>query len=303
MINTTIRKLTTTNVDWHVAHFFEHVVINEWYAHLEANGYHPALFGWIEGETFEDRLFISAEFYEDKVHDLFNAYIHSDLKLTDQVIQKSLDDIGAEEQSFVSVRSNVRLREQLENLMHDFSSKKHISIKKSESFLDIQENSTLYNDISLIITAEKLTHNEQIVLLRFKVIIIDIIRYFIGTRYAYYNQGNSPFARSDHSMSFVSKITFRDGQSSLEVFAQYLQKNVQDFPINKHWGQIEAHFYEFAREPLWRDVALEYYRETGIDTTPNEISTLATADTIKSILSKISIQAKLHDPVLDQWIT
>ncbi len=96
-------------------------------------------------------------------------------------------------------------------------------------------------------------------------------------------------------MAFICDIVFKNNQVTLKELSQFVKKQLRSFSLEMYWQQVELHFKEFSHEPLNRANAIEYYGETGIDTTIEEIAQLATRENIASILAKITVLAERQD--------
>ncbi len=307
MISTAIYKLDVRDVQWDVAHLFEHLFIRAWYAHLADRGYNNALFGWVRGETFEERLFIDAGFYDVAVAQMFNDYLHRARSFDSSEIDAALADIGIEELSEITVSDMQRVQLELQKLSARFTSTTDAdaSLRPSQpnTYITLDDDAAQYHDVSLLITGENLSSSEQIVFLRLKVLLIDIINRSIGERYGYYEHGHSALNRHDKSMGYMSKITIRKSEVTLDTLEAHLNKSLRAFSARDNWLQISNHINAFANEPLWRNAPIEYFRETGIVTDTKEISELTVSDRVESILAKITIRVTPHDIASDQWIS
>lgn len=103
-------------------------------------------------------------------------------------------------------------------------------------------------------------------------------------------------------MGYISKLTLGVGQGTLSELAAYLMLTIKQFQVERDWSQIELHLKTYADEALWKSISIEYYRETGIAASPDEVAELTTKKTVQSIFSKITIEATLHDSANDKWI-
>lgn len=304
MISRAIHTLDVNDVQWDVAHLFEHLLIHAWHAYLVDNNYNPSLYGWVQGETFEEYLFIDAGFYDTRTASLFGSFIGTRLQFSSNEIDKSLAEIGAEEKSKFSIIDKQHLQQDIALLSNRLLSGKDNkeNTHKSDICLDSKKMSKRYRDITLLISGNDLSKTEQIVFLRLRTIVIDIVSHALKDKYVCYEQGSSALVRNNQDMGYISNVTLETGQAKRRELAAYLTSSVQQFQVEKGWSQIEMHLKVFAEEPLWKDVSIEYYRETGILTSPSEIAMLATKEVILSIFSKVTIEAIPHDKNSDQWI-
>lgn len=304
MISTAIYKLDVHDVQWDVAHLFEHLLIHAWHTHLIVNNLNSSLYGWVRGATFEQYIFLDTGFYDKRTAELFDDFVHSSLRFSAIEIEKSLADIGAEEKSEFSITDTQRLHQEIIHLSDRLSSHKTVAdiTQKPGSCLKSKKASKRYRDVTLLIRAHGLNDNEQVAFLRLKVILIDIISRSLKDKYVCYEQGNSALTRNDQDMGYISKLTLGVGQGTLSELATYLMLTIKQFQVERDWSQIELHLKTYADEALWKSISIEYYRETGIAASPDEVAELTTKRTIQSIFSKITIEATPHNSVNDKWI-
>lgn len=293
--------LRAADADWDILHLLEHAFIHSWRQYLEEKNYHPALSGWIQGETFEDCVFIDAGFYQNEIKDLYEAYITSAPIIDTTLVAKSLADIKVEEKSQIDSLNMELLVEMVNDLSRSLPDGHYQ--RRQKSILQMQHTPDAYQDIAIALTAHNLSADEQKVFLRFKVILIDLIQYWINKNYSSYTQGLSPMTKHEDSISFISKVTFQKEHFNLEALSSDLQNKLRNFQPDDYRHQLDAHLKNFANEPLWKSLAVTYYQETGIYTSPVEIYNLASKESIKSILSKIHINTQVFDPTFDQWIS
>ena len=304
MISTAFYKLDVRDTQWDVAHLFEHLLINSWHVNVVQNQYSDALFGWTRGGTFEDYIFLDVAFYDGHVAELFDTFIHSKPSFTIAEIEKSLAEIGAEEKAEFIITDMIALRQVLEKLSHRLALGGFADNPSQENPILIlsKKKASRYRDIALTVTGNGLSDVEQMLFLRIKVLLIDIISCAMSRSYASYGRGHSALVRRDESIAYMSKITLKRSQGTLARFTDNLRASIHDFPVEENWPQIAAHMKVYASEPLWRAVSIDYYRETGIIATPIEIANLATRENVQTLLSKVTVQAHPYSSTYDQWI-
>lgn len=306
MIFTAIHRLDVRDIQWDVAHLFEHLFIRSWHTHLVNCGYSDALFGWMRGETFEGYLFIDAGFYDTEVAHLFDKYISSIPVFDDAQIQAALNDISIEELSVATVNDMSRLRQDLQKLstrMASRTSADESSYDTSVECITFKTDEGQFCDLALIVAGEDLSKQEQIVFLRWKVLLIDIINHFIMNKYGYYGHGHSDLDMHGRSIGYMSKITIRQDEVAIDDLENYLNASLKKFSVIDNWSQISTHVNAFAHEPLWRNSVIEYFRQTGLVTSVDEIHKFADANCIQSIIAKTTVRVTSYDSANDQWIS
>lgn len=302
MIYTAVHSLDVRNTQWDTAHLFEHLFINAWYTHLASNGYSDALFGWMLGDTFEEYIFIDSGFYDKEVAALFDDYVHTSRDFSLAEINSSLADIGAEDKIEVTISDLQHLQQELSELSRSFANNSSSNIEASSDLLHSKANAAIYRDIDIITSGNDLTPDEQKVFLRLRTILIELISRALSNIYVHYDRGHTPLAKQGNDMAFLTKNTLKTNQGTLNQLAAELESAIHDFSVDAHWPEIAQHFAAYSHESLWKSAVIELYRDTGIVTTTEEITSLATKETIQSILQKISIRANPHDNANDKWI-
>ncbi len=302
MISTRFYTLDTHDLSWEEAHLFEHVLLNAWDEHIPTLGYHNGLYGWVGGKTFENYVFIDAGFYDEHVAVLFDNFIKSSPTFTDTQIRYSLAEIGAEDKALFEILHFDELKQKLSRASAALATGSSLAVKDIPMpSISSQRNAAAYRDISLVVIGHDLTGEEQVVLQRLKAMIIDYIIVTMNKKYCNYPRGHSALRDNKQDIGYFTKITLAKGQGSLKHLSEYVESELHMFPVKQHWEQIATHFEVFAHEALWKTNPIDYYRNTGIVTTVEEIARLATPKTVASIIAKLTVEARPHNKVSDQF--
>lgn len=293
MISSKIYQLDTSSIQWDVAHIYEHLLIYEFKKYLLYHGVNPDLFGWISGETFENRIFIEAAFYNSEYSRLLNSFMNDLPSFSERSIKTATESVEVEEKGhFIGSTSD---------LMSDIEKLKNISFNlnstsgSSTPFKSLIRKSTRdFRDITISIESSELTFDEQKIFLRLRPILSDIINNYLLTNNIIYSRDVSPVHRDGDKerLKFIAIITARNISGSLSGLANNIRHYIENYPIGQHWNDFHSHFSGFASEQLWKNSSIEYYRYTGIITNPEEILRLATIERIENILSKIEIKMR-----------
>ena len=113
---TAIYRLDTHDIQHDLAHLFEHLVLYSFYSHAKEHGFHPALIGWVSGQTFTNAIYLDVGFYDPKVLDLFHKYMSSLPEFKDDVLRLNLELISAEDKVLFSPISYSKLKQSLTEL-------------------------------------------------------------------------------------------------------------------------------------------------------------------------------------------
>lgn len=297
MIYTFIYTLETDCYQWDVAHLFEHLVINDFFEAVSEHGINPALIGWIRADTFEDRIFIDCGFYQSEVANLFQEYIDDLPLFSEENISIGLKVMEAEDKVAVAILDKQMLNKnifELSQIRWNADEQKAAVGSKSE-LLQSRRAASKFRDITIGVYAEDLTKNEQILFLRFEVLLADIVIHMLRTNFHVYSRGSSPVQKQDTIMGALIVFTLAKRPTILKDIKTLLELSIHNFDVRQNWAAVNAHFKGFSSNELWKDFAVYYYRWTGINTTTDEIASFATQENISSVLHKIKFVVRASD--------
>lgn len=294
MITTVFHRLDTSDTDWQVAHLFEHLFVTGFYKFLDGHSISLTLFGWMSAETFEDCIYIDAGFYDPRVGALMEKYISQQHTFSSGDITCALSQMQSEEKVLLSITDHQLLSNELKKLSKRLWDTSLRTKSPGAQAIAVKRSAKDFKDVIVTVHADNLTPEEQKVFLRFHVVVIDVISEALVTKKGAYSHGNSPVALRDDSMAYMSKFTMRqdDQAMSLASLRDYIQAALEDIKIDTNMQTLERHFTVFAKEALWQSMPLEYYRSTGIITTNQEVASLATAERLASILTKLRVMTR-----------
>lgn len=297
MILTSVNRLDTSDTQWQVVHLFEHILINRFYSELERNNISPALAGWVQADAFEKQLFIETGFYNKKSQDLFNTFLMDKSGFTATEIERAIDVIQSEDKVSIAINSTTELASELQKLLDRSWNNATPSLNDNAKItpLAAKQRPGKFRDITIETRATSLTADEQKLMLRLQTILIDIAFHALRSVPGAYSRGDSPLARQGDAVGFLSHYTTPNDISTKSI-QQLLSNTVSSFDIEQHLSAINDHFTAYAKEPLWQAMSTDYYRETGIITSTAEVASLATKDTIQSLLSKVRYVVRPFTP-------
>lgn len=286
MITTVIHRLDVSDMQWHVSHLFEHLVIRGFLAMIDQEHERSELIGWVNGETFKEALYIDAGFYEPRLAELFEQYLGSLPVFSDAEIEHALRIASTEDRVTLEIKDRPAFVEQIATLSHRpwdemLSGKSSVNVDVVSETVAEEK----FNDIALVAQVDSLSAEEQKVMLRLRTIVIDLVLCSLD-KHGVYPLGNSELAVRGDAMAYMSLLTTGRDLDGDDI--QYaVEDYVQTYDVDGAVPAIERHFEVFANEPLWQSIPIEYFRDTGISVTNREIASLATPEVIKSIFSKL----------------
>ena len=294
MIHTKLLTIDTTAWPLETAHVLEHWWIDEYQRYLTEQGVAVELSGWFSGSTFEDRIFIETGFYSKTVAALFDTFTTLPLQPKLDYIEHAITTVECEEKRQFNAQDKELLSCQIMSL-HSKRLKwsRHLP-QLAELFIPSSKPAAKhFRDTSVLITAKKLDDNQQKVFLRLRPIIGDILLGYLEEKFRAYPLGMSDVVKTPGSdeIGLITAYTIPRIPGSLKDIAVAIENLFKTYRVEKHADDFKAHFDGFAAEPLWADAPAEYYRNTGIVTTRNEIRELATPERIAAIFQALSIRA------------
>lgn len=288
MITTRLHKLDIQDIEQNVAHIFEHIVIHGFRQFLTKNGLNSDLFGWIDGETFEDLIFIRGGFYRSSTAELFDTYIKTNHLYTDSEILHAIKVVENEDK--ISLSYNIdELRKEIVHLSNRSWGQVNNNNKRNNKFLLSQIDGDTFNDVTLSIYAYNLSQSEKKLFLRTRTILIDIINNFLYDQISAYTRGSSSLYIEKELSGYISIYTINDKDLDIKKIQKDCKKQLSLFNVHEYYHDIYEQFTTSADEQLLQFAPLDYYRETGLITTNDEIMKLATESNISSLISKIDV--------------
>lgn len=289
MITTRLYQLDIRDSDWNIAHIYEHLLIAGAKHHFKMREINPDLFGWISGDTFEEQLFLHAGFYTLEAAHFFDAYLSRPQQFTPDEVEAAVATVEQEDRAHINLSTN-----ELQPFLTTLSHKKWNTLAKDPpetppTHLMLQKSAKDFRDISIGVASIGLSPEEAKVFLRCRPIISDIISEYLNSLQPAYQRGTSPVVHHVRQR-FCMIFTINKVAGRLTELQDTLKNHLVHYPIEENWPAFRAHFDGFAKADLLKDSAVEYFRNTGIVTTTEEINHLAT----KAILQKIFAQIRIH---------
>ena len=293
-------QLNTAHFSWDAAHVYEHAVLIGAKKYLRAQGVNVDMYGWMAGQTFEHRLFIDVVTYHPSTAEYLDRYMRERRSDVMNTLDEAIASVEAESKSnFVGDKQVLIGTFKMMNQLQ-WGQDAHVPAN-SDPIKLFQAAAKEFRDVTVEFSFTDLETDEQKFLLRLRPIFFDIVMNYLVHKIHLYERATSPVAKSDDStdMSFSTIFTTRRGSLDLRQRPNDILSHVRHYPITKTWSDIQCHFDTFAHEPLWKDSCVEYYRHTGIATTPGEICDLATISRMQKIISKL--QLNLHATTKADW--
>lgn len=294
MVWSKLYRLDTSDTEWEVAHLFEHLVIRRFYSTLKKIDIQSQLIAWTGGETFEGMIFIDTLFYTAELAAEFEKYITRLPEFSDSEILYSIATLEAEGRIILSIHDMTALRKEINKLHVREWNAPIVSFKQEDipkSAILVEKRSAKdFRSIVIIVKIENLTADEQKLLLRAHILLRDIVYDLLGPIGSIYQDSDTPLIRHEEDMAFMLGVT-TSRNTSLKQIRERLSSAILTDVLDLE-KTLKSHFTIFAGEPLWQNAPIDYFRQTGIITTNQEIASLATTDRMKSIIDKTSFEVR-----------
>jgi len=299
MIYTYLFQKDVTDCSWDVAHLYEHAFCHAFFDYLSRNDINPGVYGFLNAEAFAHSIFVYACFYNKKAADLFEKFIRIN-NVSEKSIDKPLAEIGIEDKLSYTIIDPVKFYSQFHSINQAIWT--NVSLLKTARYLDktslitspfTKKNSAKsYRDIIISYYIENGTLNENTLMLRWSVMLEDIIRTSLNDDMTCYVTDCSPAYDIEANtigrtqiMRFLRNVRIQDVQEKVE-------KTIKTFDVEKNFSYIQDHFNEYSNQPTWRDDPIVYYKFNNIITSNSYINSLATLDNLLLLTSKIRVKVQ-----------
>lgn len=283
----------TDNISRSVAHIYEHEFINGFYNFLDTNHINPGIIGWINGDTFDDGIFIEAGFYSKKISQLFDDFTKNYSPQYGS-LQKSLSQIGLECGRTHTVKSSDMLKQQLAlldqldwiDLHKDTSIHQFKTVTKLPSPIQTKIMDKPPKEITLGIFIETNSHNLIGLFSRLSILILDMIVYRIAKSTPIYITDTSPLLYADGiaQRTVNVKIYPNTAIASLE---KTLRKTMSTITLDEIYKPALTHLEVFSSEQLWVFQAIDNYRTSGVIASGQAIIKQATRQNIAAVINNL----------------
>jgi hypothetical protein len=300
-LQTGILVLRTDHFDDTVAHLYEHLFIAK-FKKLLADKYKIITpYGWLDGETFSDVIFLDFGFYQNEVKQLFESYTQSDHVFTHDEIQHELKRMGAE----LGVKLEPKDYNQVTEELRKIDEIGFTDVKKMDPvILDatafrgskiISEKAAKQSYVDYTVTAglTDLTLEESLVFLRSLPIIYDLIDSIVYAQEAYGDTKSYPLSNTQNTMGAMAIYTFQKDSFSEEKLLKNLKTAFFQFgQMNRDlFGEwLQAYLKSFVNAKNWHTLTIDYYRYTGILTSREAVVAKMTPEAVLDLFSKLTFE-------------
>jgi len=310
MFYSSVYSKDSQDVSWDAAHLYEHYFIAEFEDFLEERGIARGVYGYLDGETFERAIFLSAGIYTETVNRLLQDFVLQPLSFDKQKLDKVLRSMEAEERCRITVDDNKLLLAQL-HILNGRAWTKVQSIKEGQIIphtalsvknpLQLHKSAKSFRElvVALYIEAQHIAESE--LYLRFSVMLGDVIARELTRKFdSLYELDRSPLHVGDSQIGFMIKLRVQKGVT-LKDIEKAAQQALERFDLDTNMPYVRAHFEGFAQNANWESLLVDYYRGTGIITSRQRIASLATPERLRSILAGTKFRVSAWRPEYEEY--
>lgn len=293
-------------MDWGVAHLYEHLLIRSFRERVEANGYSPFLYGWVSGETFEGVLFIDYGFYNPEVEELFVKFMQDTPRINLTNLENEILRIQAEDRVLVDIGNKKRLMELLKEMdkttftnINDGSEVRQIDDTplSHASLIKDRRSSRAFKQVTVAVGLPQASLEEKAIFLRMTPIIFDTIDSALFSEGLYQNEVSWPVHNKHHDSMLAHAIyTLRKGTASNKNLEKIVHEALAGIELGGNEEEIKYYANGFVGTPNWHTFPIDYYRYTGIIVSKRQIAELFKVEKLQELVSRLRVQVTRTTP-------
>lgn len=302
-INTGLFCMDIRKYNSDIAHLYEHLLIRKFQSVLVLAGFSPYLYGWVEGETYRNIMFIDYGLYNPKVEELFLEFMGRKTRIDYSFVDLEIARIGTEALSTVTVLNKEELIKDLARL-------------DKQPFINLQENTTnklyqmgepetqvkpelftekrskkSFRKVAVVAGIEDMTLEEKAIFLRLTPILTDCITNSLYDLGMYGNDYSGPKYNSKFNAMLVYKtFTIRRSTYSNYDIQKAAAQAIANIDLSNSAYELQCYLDGFLSTPNWATFPLDYFRDTGMVVSKKQICELITADNVHKLLERIQIK-------------
>lgn len=293
--------LDIRSFDNEVAHLYEHMLIQTFINRLTGQGISRYLFGWIDGETFNDVLFISYNFYLPSVEQLFINFITHEHRVDMTLYNLELERLQAETQAVATcdksqVLSRIRAIDQATfTNITDITDPYYFPINQSPvtSVIELKPDESLFERVMVTYYVDNLSIVEKVVFLRIAPILSEAISEILHAAGAYTIDGGAfdDDQQTDSMARLPVLYTIKKGTADSKQLQTMLTHAIKQLPnhVLENAEQVRHYIHVFESDPAWIDAPIEYYRNSGLLTSRSVIAQSFTPESVAEIISRVVV--------------
>jgi hypothetical protein len=286
----------TTDYPHEIAHLYEHWFIMSFYKYAyEKSGMHGGVIGYVGGETYNNIVFIEAWFYDEAAGRLFEEFCAREI-LDSGLLATCLQQCQAEGRELWDIDDHTLLDNQLDGLRQltwriENDIEPYIYSDQSSNDrlpITIRKAASHYKAVTIVANLKDAPIEDQAVFLRLYVIIADIIGQYVQRKGWRALDTLSPRLNKDGIYTIVG-VSLPRGLLSNNQLSTEVTGYLRQFDVSAYSGLFQAHFAEYAHQPLWKGRIYVGLHDTNVISSNRSIAELATDERIHRIFQSLAI--------------
>jgi|GEM_PF-3050998 len=296
---TGLYRLQTQNIDWGVAHLYEHLLIRSFHELVSKKGYSPYLYGWVGGETFQDVMFVEYGFYNPDIERLFIDFMDGHHRINLDSLDNEITRLEAEDNVIITVKD----KKQLERVLNDMDKAIFIRVDANSDIEQLPElrkgNSLMlqerrskksFKQVTIAVGLPDASLEDKALFLRLTPIIFDAMNERLFNLGAYENEASWPVCNTPHSAMLAHAIyTVKRGAISNNELTAIAKEALRGISLRSHEHELGYYASGFVDTPNWHTFPVDYFRYTGILVSKDQIAKLLTVPNVENILQRLKV--------------
>jgi hypothetical protein len=218
---------------------------------------------------------------------LFEQHIKCLTHFSHEEITRSLNHIKAEMMEVASITSFEQLNNELDYIINVIKGNNTGEYRLSEPAIVFNKQPHEFHLEGFLIKLPEASVGGQILFLGINQIIVDILRDSLEDISAY-PVGLSNIIKYSNTIGVIWQVSIRNSVDAANL-ATSMQKMLRSFEVKKYQKQFIDYFYSYLHDDIFSNIPDDYYDQTGIRTTRNEVAKNATIENITKLLQAINI--------------
>jgi hypothetical protein len=301
-IQTELFYKDTRNCDYEIGHLYEHLLIQDFYETLNADGYIDGLWGWLSGETFDGALFLSAGFYDNSAKKRFINYMQQPPSFSATSIKNAIAHMEAEDDVLITYDMSdiTRQLQKIETLgfirlsgnedlaIHHDSTQKDLPKSK---YLVARKSKKSFQNFSIKIGICNPTNLDKEIFLRLNVVANDVVAGALNqmSAYGYFGEGPIFEEQTDNFIFHYTEQTIAKKHYDEKRILSKLTQELKGVDFTGKKRDLKKYIRGYYLDTS-SDFVVDYFRFTGIVTSKYHIYKLFTPKNVQKVWDKLEVK-------------
>lgn len=274
-----------------VCHIFEHIVLRSFLYELKKNNYNRTFFGWLRGQTIDSTLFFDFGAYSEEVAQLFDNHLSTLGDFDTDLISQSIAHVEAEMECEIEIIDKPLLMTQFEQLSDIVKNKSTKSVSSKDP-LKVKYLPGNFQEIAIVVNVFTQSESTKKAFLVLYPAVIDFIRDVALDQEAVYPTGKSALAINDDGIGIAWRFNAKKSVNIEELESATLEC-LQNFKATSNVKNMKNYQAYFSSNPLTNTALIEFYEQTNLKATLEELSELIAVQPLKEIMDNMTVRISL----------